>query len=70
MESIRKVTFTASSRVVHYCVKRALSIMLLWPRTKDEEREIEDEYQRRQAAARNISLADLKRAEKTLGFHP
>ena len=68
--SLRKVTLTKGSRATWATSEKGISMLLLMPRTDDARMEIEDEYQLRQAVGENLSMADLRRAERTPRLPP
>ena len=62
LTAIRKVLFTKSARATYATSESCLSPLLLMPVTEERRLEIESEFQRRLAAGRNVTMADLKRA--------
>ena len=68
--SLRKVTLTKGSRATWATSEKGVSMLLLMPRTDDARMEIEEEYQLRQSVGENLSMADLRRAERTPRLPP
>ena len=64
LTSLRKVTLTKSARATWATTEKGISPLLLMPRTEETRLAIEFEYQRRLAAGKNVTVADLQRAER------
>jgi hypothetical protein len=64
IKSIRKGTFTTANVATYRTSESALSMLALMPRTEEERIEIEQEYQRRKDAGKNVTTGDLKAAAR------
>ena len=70
LTALRKVIFTKSARATYATSESCLSPLLLMPRSEEQRFEIEQDYQRRLAAGRNVTTADIRRAERAPRLPP
>ena len=70
LTALRKVALTKSGRATYQTSETCISPLLLMPHLDEVRLEIEKEYQRRKAAGRNVTVADLKKAERTPRLPP